>query len=247
MDRELISSVAHRWHPIAAPLSTSSVRRLVQRAGLRPGDHVLDVGCGPGAWLTCLLEQHPGVTAVGVDRSAAALAAARAGAHRMADRVEWVEADAAAWRGDRFDVVLCIGATHVFGGLTGTLTAVRRHLVPGGRVLVGDGVWDVPPSPRALDALGAGADDFTDAAGLLATARQLGFEPSYGHLSTSAEWDEYEWSWTGSLTQWALTEAPPAQRHEALRIAEEHRTEWLEGYRGELGFATVVLHDVGAA
>ena len=38
----------------------------------------------------------------------------------------------------------------------------------------------------------------------------------------------------------------PAQRQEALRIAEEHRTAWLTGYRGVLGFVTVVFHDVAA-
>jgi hypothetical protein len=49
------------------------------------------------------------------------------------------------------------------------------------------------------------------------------------------------------VDQWALTEATTAaQRQEVLRIAAEHRTAWLEGYRGELGFATVVLHDVAA-
>jgi SAM-dependent methyltransferase len=248
VDRDRISSVAHRWHPIAAPLSNSSVSTLIRRAGFRPGDRVLDLGCGQGAWLVCLLEQHPGVTAVGVDRSAAALATARvSSAHRLVDRVTWVEADAAAWRGDRFDVVLCVGASHVFGGLTGTLAALRQHLVPGGRVILGDTIWDVPPSPRALEALQAGAGDFTDVAGLLATGREQGFEPSYGHISTLAEWDEYEWSWTGSLTQWALAEATTAdQRREVLRIAAEHRSAWLDGYRGELGFATVVFHDVAA-
>jgi SAM-dependent methyltransferase len=246
VDRDLISSVAHRWHPIAAPLSSGSVRTLIQRAGVRPGDSLLDLGCGQGAWLACLLEQHPGVTAVGVDRSTVALGTARTWSSGVADRVEWVEADAAAWRGERFDLVLCVGASHVFGGLTDMLPALRRHLVPGGTVIVGDTIWDVPPSPRALEALEATADDFPDAAGLLAAARDHGLEPSYGHISTLAEWDEYEWSWTGSLTQWALTQAPAAQRHEALRIAADHRTAWLDGYRGELGFATVVFHDVAA-
>lgn len=245
MDRDLISSVAHRWHPIAAPLSHDSVSRLIRRAGVRPGDRVLDLGCGQGAWLVRLLEENPGVTAVGVDRSAAALAMARAASQDLADRVQWLEADASAWRGDRFDVVLCVGVSHVFGGLLGTLAALRHHLVPGGRVIVGDTVWDVPPSPRALEALQVAASDFPDAAGLLDAARGAGLEPSYGHISTLAEWDEYEWSWTGAVTQWALSQAATAaERHEALRIAAEHRTAWLDGYRGELGFVTAVFHDV---
>jgi len=70
-----------------------------------------------------------------------------------------------------------------------------------------------------------------------------GWEPGYGHVSSAEEWDDYEWSWTGSLTAWALTEADEAGRASALQIACTHREEWLAGYRGQLGFVTVVLHD----
>lgn len=45
------------------------------------------------------------------------------------------------------------------------------------------------------------------------------------------------------LTEWALTEAPAEDRVAALEPAREHRRQYLAGYRGELGFATVVLHD----
>lgn len=59
-----------------------------------------------------------------------------------------------------------------------------------------------------------------------------------------AEWDDYEWSWAGSLTEWALREAlTDDDRREALEIARAHHDEWLRGYRGQLGFVTVVLYD----
>ena len=49
------------------------------------------------------------------------------------------------------------------------------------------------------------------------------------------------------MTQWALADATSAtERQEALQVAAEHRTAWLDGYRGELGFVTVVLHDISA-
>lgn len=242
-----MSAVAHRWHPVAAPLSEDSVIRLIQRAVVSPAARALDLGCGLGAWTVALLAEQPGAHVVGVDRSSAALDAARASATRngLADRVEWVEADASTWEGGRFDLVLCVGASHAFGGLDGTLAAIRRHLAPGGRALVGDGVWEVAPSRRAQEALEAGPDEFPDVAGLVAAARTHGFATSYGHISTLAEWDEYEWCWTGALTQWALAEAgDAATREEALRIADDHRTAWLTGYRRELGFACLVLHDI---
>jgi len=246
MDRELLSTMAHCWHPIAAPVSTSNVRQLIGRAGIGPASRVLDLGCGSGAWSLSLLTEHPDADVVGVDRSAAAIRAARSAADRsgLADSAEWVEADAAVWEGGQFDLVLCVGASHAFGGLDGTLTAIRRHLVPGGRVILGDTAWEAPPSPKALEALGGGANDPTDVSGLVSAVQTRGFYVSYGHISTLAEWDEYEWCWTGALVQWALSEVTDAtERQAVLQVAEEHRKAWLTGYRGELGFVCLVLHD----
>lgn len=70
-----------------------------------------------------------------------------------------------------------------------------------------------------------------------------GYEGGYGHVSSPDECDDYEWSWTGALTEWALTEAGPQDRGSALAMAGTHREEWLAGYRGQLGFLTLVLRD----
>ncbi|SNS72846.1 Methyltransferase domain-containing protein [Geodermatophilus saharensis] len=246
MDRARLSAVAHRWHPVAAPVSDEALTRLVGR--LAPPGHAgraLDLGCGPGSWLLALLAAHPAMVGVGVDTSTPALDAARDGAAMagLVGRVAFVEADAATWEGEPADVVLCVGAAHAFGGTAGALAAVRGHLRPGGRVLFGDGFWEAGPSEAALAGLGAEPDELPDLPGLLAEVTRAGFEPGYGHVSTLAEWDEYEWCWTGAVTEWALTEAPAGEREEALAAARTHRRQWLEGYRGELGFLTAVLHD----
>ena len=152
------------------------------------------------------------------------------------------------WQGGVFDAVLAVGVSHVFGGPGGTLDAVRRHLAPGGRVLFGDAVWDTPPTDAALVALEATADEFPDLAGLVRLAGEHGHEVVHGHVSTLEEWDEYEWSWTGSLADWALAPGrDPADRAEALLAARSHRDAWLGGYRAVLGFATLVLVDGGGA
>ncbi|MEU9131170.1 SAM-dependent methyltransferase, partial [Kitasatospora sp. NPDC048540] len=65
MDRQQISRIAHRHHPVAAPLSDGSVARLLERA-LPAGDgRLLDLGCGQGAWLLRALSARPGLRAVG--------------------------------------------------------------------------------------------------------------------------------------------------------------------------------------
>ena len=248
MNRAEISRIAHTDHPVAAPVAEPVVRRLLARLDPAPGGHVVDLGCGAGAWLLALLEARPDLTAVGVDTALHPERDDRARASGVADRVQWVEADAATWRPDRAhpasDAVICIGASHAFGGLAGTLDAIRGHLRPGGRALLGDGIWEQPPSAAAQQALGALPGDLPTLDQLVATVEGHDFQPGYAHVSSAEEWDDYEWSWTGSLVAWALHDARGAdEREQALRAARTHRREWVEGYRGELGFVTAVLHD----
>lgn len=244
MDRQRLSSIAHSHHPIAAPIYGVNVNRLLRRAGRSPAARILDLGCGEAAWALQALAHYPDGHADGVDVSRSALdRAAEAAAERgLADRLTLHERDARGYIPDGDDdLVLCVGSTHVFGGFAGTLREAGRHVNADGILLVGEGFWEVPPTPRALAGLGVAAEDYTDLAGLVDAAEQGGWTPVYAHLSEAAEWDNYEWSWVGSLTDWALDNPGHPDAAEALAAAREHREQWLRGYRGVLGFATLVL------
>ncbi|NAZ84432.1 methyltransferase [Kineococcus sp. R8] len=245
MDRTEISRIAHLHHPVAAPVDTNNVRALLSLLSPPAGARVVDLGCGQGEWLLELLTARPDLSGVGVDVALPADLDARARERGVGTRVQWVQADAANWDGGVFDVVFCVGASHAFGGLAGTLDAVRDMVRPGGQVLLGDTTWDKPPSKAAQEALEATPEDFPDLLGLVKRVQESGFEPGYGHVSTLAEWDDYEWSWTGSLTAWALAQDQDSlERAQALEVAREHRLAWLGGYRRQLGFATLLLHDL---
>ncbi len=245
MNRSQIFDIAHLRHPIAAPVAPERLRDLVGWLSPPTGGRAVDLGCGEGEWLQELLLTQPRLTGVGVDHMLPDSAAERTAQRGLGDRVRWIETDAATWSDGLFDVVLCVGASHAFGRLEDMLVAVRRHLRPGGQALVGDTIWEGTPSAAALVALEASPEDLPDLAGLVRTTREHGFEPSYGHTSTLAEWDEYEFSWTGSLVHWALREALTTEdRDQALAAAREHRDAWLGGWRGQQGFATLVLHDI---
>ncbi|MFG3229474.1 SAM-dependent methyltransferase [Kitasatospora sp. NPDC048194] len=142
---------------------------------------------------------------------------------------------------EQFDLVLCVGATHAFDGLLPTLAAARELLAPGGRLLVGEGFWEREPSQAALDGLGAARGDFADLATTTDRVVADGWTPVYGHVSTAQEWDDYEFSWTGSLAEWVLDHPDHPGAAAAREAADRHRAEWLRGYRGTLGFVTYLL------
>ncbi|MGW3244681.1 SAM-dependent methyltransferase [Streptomyces sp. NPDC001070] len=240
MDRRRISRIAHTDHPIAAPLDDTTVARLLDKALGRGDERVLDLGCGEGSWLLRALDGRPGVTAQGVDMDAGALekAAREAAALGVGDRLSLHEQDAREFTAPHsFDLVLSVGAAHAFGGLLPTLAAARAHLAPGGTVLIGDAFWEREPAPSLVEMLG----EYEDLPSTVDRIVADGWTPVFGHVSTACEWDDYEWSWTGSLAAWALDHPGDPGSGEALEAAAVHRAEWLHGYRGTLGFVTLLL------
>ena len=69
---------------------------------------ILDVGTGSGCLLLTLLAELPGALGVGTDTSAAALDVARANAQRLgvADRAQWLAADALEAIRGTFDILI---------------------------------------------------------------------------------------------------------------------------------------------
>ncbi|GAA1981831.1 SAM-dependent methyltransferase [Kitasatospora viridis] len=243
--RARLSRIAHRHHPISAPLSDESVAVLLGRAIVTGRERVLDLGCGEAAWLLRALAAHPELTADGVDTDAGSLTLAREAAERLGvvRRLGLHHRPAAEFAGPhQYDLVLCVGATHAFDGLLPALAAARRHLAPGGRVLVGEGYWQREPDRAALDGFGGAArEDFDELPALVDRLLADGWTPTAGHQSTQAELDDYEWCWTGSLADWALDHPSDPLAPHATELARDHRAGWLHGYRGAFGFVTLLL------
>ncbi|PJN39726.1 SAM-dependent methyltransferase [Streptomyces sp. CB02959] len=240
MNREEISRIAHADHPIKSPLDDASVRQLLDRGLPRGDERVLDLGCGGGEWLLRALATRPHLHAEGVDISEDALGQARqaAGDLGVQDRLVLHHQPAADFASaEPFDLVISVGAAHAFGGLLPTLAAARKHLAPGGRVLIGDGFWERTPSQEAIEMLG----DFADLATTVDRVAEDGWIPVHGHVSTRQELDAYEWACWGSLASWALDHPADPDSSHALATAATHRSEWLHVYRDTWGFLSLVL------
>ncbi|MCG7418528.1 methyltransferase domain-containing protein [Microbacterium sp. ACRRU] len=167
-----------RWYDVLS--GERWVYRAGREAGIsllhpRPGDVVLDLGCGTGLNFAALLTAvGPRGRVIGVDRSPDMLdmARRRVGAAGWSDRVDLVEADAAALDpaeirdrtdGRGADALLSTYALSVFGEREAAWARAVAAVRPGGRAAVVDmqrphGPWRVF-TPLALLACATGGAD----------------------------------------------------------------------------------------
>ncbi len=238
--------IAESSHRILNPITIEKLMLLGEMAKLGPGMRVLDLCSGKGEMLLQWSKAF-GSGGVGVDHSTVFFAAAneRAAELELASRVTFEFGEAQAWQsGEKFDVVCCIGATWIGGGLAGTLEIMRRHLKPGGMLFVGEVFWHEAPPEAALTALGIGADDFTTLIGTLDRIEGAGCDLVEMALANGDSWDRY------CAAQWLAVDDylranpadPEADELRAWNAAA--RRSHLEYGRRYLGWGVFVMREV---
>jgi ubiquinone/menaquinone biosynthesis C-methylase UbiE len=115
---------------------------LIRAADPKPGERVLDAGCGTGIVARQVASRLGARSAVtGFDLSPNMLAVAKAAAAREGIAIEWREgsAEQLPFPESSFDLVLCQFALMFFTDKSAALAEMRRVVTPNGRVLVS--VW----------------------------------------------------------------------------------------------------------
>lgn len=244
MDHARYSAIGHAGMSICNPIGSAAADAALAMLDPVPGQRALDAGCGKAELLLRLAERY-GVRGVGVDLNDAFLAEARAAAARRVPdgTVEFHTMDVRAFDAPAasFELALCTGSTHVYGGYRPTLRSLAALLKPGGRILVGEGYWRREPDPEYLALLGGTRDEFLDHAGNLAAAEAEGLAVVHAVETSLADWDAYEDGYARSIEGWVAAH-PDDPAAAAMR---ERITGWHEGYRRwgreTLGFALYVL------
>ncbi|GGW53728.1 SAM-dependent methyltransferase [Streptomyces lucensis JCM 4490] len=230
------------------PLSEPRAARMVQRLAVTRPRTVLDIGCGWGELLLRILDAAPDAKGTGIDVNGEDLARARRGAEArgLADRVEFVEEPALATRRGPADVVLCLGASQALSTAerptAEALRELRRMVSEGGRVLLGEGFWERPPTEAELSGMwpGAGADDHDSLAALLDLAVEAGFRPEWTETASPEEWEEFESAYQADAEVWLAGNPGHPLAAETRERLDRHRGQWMS-YRGVLGLAYLTL------
>jgi ubiquinone/menaquinone biosynthesis C-methylase UbiE len=140
--RAFLPGMRHEWllplyDPLNRLLGVGLIRRqLLDQAGLRPGQRVLEIGCGTGTLLLAAKQAQPAAVVVGLDPDLAALARASRKARRrgLAVQLDRGHADELPYADDSMDVVLSSFMLHHVPAdqREPAMREVRRVLRPGG-------------------------------------------------------------------------------------------------------------------
>jgi ubiquinone/menaquinone biosynthesis C-methylase UbiE len=113
---------------------------------IHPGDHILDVGCGPGALIHALAEHTPDGLIAGIDTSPVILQQATKRNVQLIQRgqVQLQRASALAlpFADATFDIALSANSVQLWPDQLAGVTEMRRVLKPGGQVaLILQPIW----------------------------------------------------------------------------------------------------------
>lgn len=159
----IFDEAAASYDSVGVDFFTPMGAELVRRAGIRPGEHVLDVGCGRGAvLLNAAAAAGPTGRVVGTDLAPAMVELTRAATgHLPTVTVELGDAQDPAFPPYSFDVVTAGLVLFFLPEPEAALTAYRKLLRPGGRLAFTSFAAYDPRFVRAMKAVAAHAVDGT--------------------------------------------------------------------------------------
>lgn len=218
MDQLNYWAIAERDIEIQNPITDRKLRLLSDYCDIRDGLSVLDIGCGK-AWLMRQWADQYAIDGVGIDINARFLEVAR---RRQPEKGRLVFHNASVRdfrvEPERYDIVLCLGASFVIGEPAEALQWMERATKPGGTMVLGDMVLRHPPIVPRGEVLPP------DTVGMIAVVERHGAEVSATISASDADFERYASHHRHATLTWAR-EHPNHADHAA--VLKKSRDDWM--------------------
>lgn len=240
--------ITHREHIFCNPMNIEKFEQLVALLRLRPGARVLEIATGKGEFIIRLAERY-NIEGVGVDLSPYCIAdAKRKHQKRVPDaRLSFLEMDGAEYEPEKpeVDLVVCIGASWIYGGHRGTLKALIGMAAPESWIVVGEPYWRQEPVGEYLEAIGEERSRYGTHYQNVEVGQEHGLELVYTLVSDQDDWDMYEGLQWYAAEEWAGEHPEDPDVEEVLKRVRESKAVYLRWGRETLGWAIYVFKKGG--
>lgn len=246
MDRVRLSFIAHTGLPYFNPVCDKRIESALSRVPWRERMSVIDIGSGAGQLLIKLVEQH-NVHAIAVERESIFVDEMhkRMGDHIPAHAIvihqtpvaEFLQTHAS----DRYDVVVCIGAGHAFGGEDAAMRRLAGLVMPGGYLIFGAGYWKQTPAPEYLASFGGTVEEMGTHSKHVEVGVSLGLTPLFATTASNDEWDEYEWRYATNIENYVAANPNDPDSPAMLARCRSWRAAYLRWGRDTMGFGVYVF------
>jgi SAM-dependent methyltransferase len=244
MDFFELVEISTRHLELTTPAAQEKLWSIGHYLGLSAETRVIDFGCGYGRTLA-LWAKDFGISGIGVDLHAFLCQRARERMSQagLAEKIEIVCANALEYNFEPggFDVVVCLGATFIWGGYHQALRRLKSALRESGKIVVGEPYFTQEKSPVELVKF---EGDLHTEYQLLQISREAGLEVEFVVRASRDDWDRYvSASWYG-LLRW-ISENPTHPERQYVIDYLHKRQDMYTRYQSEYeGWAIFVLKRV---
>ncbi len=248
MDIQKYFAIGHSRHVIYNPLSDAKLDEIVELCDLPVDAEILDIACGNGEFLRRVCARWS-ATGQGIDLSPhfVKLARQRIRERGLGSDIAIHEGDGAIFEAESraFDLVSCLGASWIWNGYKGSLTALSAWVKPGGLLLVGEPYFKKPPEPDYLAVMGMEPNAFGSHTSNIQAGRDQGLVYLHSVGASLDDWDRYEGYQSLAIERYAQAHPDDPDTPAMLKLLRRLQDAYLTWGRDTLGWAVYMFMKAG--